>query len=300
MAEIRDSTIGFVGLGAMGGRMVKRLLGAGRQVIGYNRTKVKAGEFLEQGMGWRESPRAVAESADVTITMITDTDALAAVTGGADGILAGLGPGKVYVDMSTVSPVYSRDLAAKVAEKGASMLDAPVSGSIITLEAGKLSIMVGGPRETYERVKPILLDIGPTTTYLGPNGAAATMKLAVNIGICVQMVIFSEGVVMAEKAGVSRDTAVETYLKSVVASPALGYRAPLVLEMPDEALFDINFLQKDIILALEAGRELQSPLPTTAAANEILNAARAMGWGDKDFAVIFDVIGRMAGLEDRV
>jgi 3-hydroxyisobutyrate dehydrogenase-like beta-hydroxyacid dehydrogenase len=297
MAEMQDSSIGFVGLGAMGGRMVKRLLGAGRQVVGHNRTKSKADELLEGGMGWRDSPRAVAESADVTFTMITDTTALAAVTRGADGILAGLGPGKVYVDMSTVSPVYSRNLAAEVAEKGATMLDAPVSGSIITLDAGKLSIMVGGPRETYERVKAVLHDIGPTTTYLGPNGAAASMKLALNIGICVQMLVFSEGVVMAEKAGVPRDKAVETYLKSVVASPALGYRAPLVLEMPDEALFDVNFLQKDMILALEAGRELESPLPTTAAANEILNAARGMGWGDKDFAVIFDVIARMAGME---
>ena len=292
----QDNLLGYVGLGAMGSRMAKRLLGAGHPLIGYNRTKSKAQELLNTGMQWGETPRAVAEAADITFTMITDTAALEAISHGPDGILSGLGPDKVFVDMSTVNPVYSRDLAQEVSEFGASMLDAPVSGSIVTLEAGKLSIMVGGSKDTFDRVKPVLLDIGPTITYMGPNGAAASMKLALNLGICIQMLAFSEGIVMAEKAGVSRELAVETYLKTVVASPALGYRAPFVLDMPDEAMFNINMMQKDLILALETGRALDVPLPTTATTNELLTAARGMGWEDKDFAVLFDVIAQMAGI----
>jgi 3-hydroxyisobutyrate dehydrogenase-like beta-hydroxyacid dehydrogenase len=229
MAGMKDDLLGFVGLGAMGSRIAKRLLEAGHPVIGFNRTKSKAESLLELGMQWGQTPKAVAQAADITFTMITDTAALEALAHGPDGILSGLEPNKIFVDMSTVNPVYSRELAQEVSEIGASMLDAPVSGSIVTLDAGKLAIMVGGPETTYERIRPILLDIGPTVTHMGPNGAAASMKLALNLGICVQMLAFSEGIVMAEKAGVPRKLAVETYLSTVVASPALGYRAPLVL-----------------------------------------------------------------------
>jgi 3-hydroxyisobutyrate dehydrogenase-like beta-hydroxyacid dehydrogenase len=231
--------------------------------------------------------------------MVTDTNALERIARGPDGILAGLSSDKIFIDMSTVSPAFSRELASEVAETGAKMLDAPVSGSIITVEAGKLSIMVGGDEDIFERVRPILLDIGPTITYMGPNGAAATMKLALNLGLNVQMLAFSEGIVMAEKAGVPRETAVSTYLKSVAASPALSYRGPLVVEMPEEALFNVNMAQKDLILALETGRDLDVPLQSTAIANELLSSARALGWEQKDFAVIFDVIAKMAGLADR-
>ena len=299
MAESERSIVGFAGLGAMGGRMAKRLLDAGHSVVGFNRTRSKAQPLLDQGMQWGNSPRAIAEAADITITMVTDTNALEAVAHGQDGILAGLSSGKIFVDMSTVSPAFSRQLATDVARTGARMLDAPVSGSIITVEAGKLSIMVGGDEEIFERARPVLLDIGPTITYMGPNGAAATMKLALNLGLMVQLLAFSEGIILAEKAGVPRETAVSTYLKSVAASPALSYRGPLVVDMPEEAMFNVNMAQKDLILALETGRDLNVPLLTTAITNELLSAARAMGWEQKDFAVLFDVVARMAGLEDR-
>lgn len=299
MAESERSIVGFAGLGAMGGRMAKRLLDAGHSVVGFNRTRSKAQPLLDQGMQWGNSPRAIAEAADITITMVTDTNALEAVAHGQDGILAGLSSGKIFVDMSTVSPAFSRQLATDVARTGARMLDAPVSGSIITVEAGNLSIMVGGDEEIFERARPVLLDIGPTITYMGPNGAAATMKLALNLGLMVQLLAFSEGIILAEKAGVPRETAVSTYLKSVAASPALSYRGPLVVDMPEEAMFNVNMAQKDLILALETGRDLNVPLLTTVITNELLSAARAMGWEQKDFAVLFDVVARMAGLEDR-
>ncbi|HWP34217.1 MAG TPA: NAD(P)-dependent oxidoreductase [Thermodesulfobacteriota bacterium] len=287
--------IGFVGLGVMGGRIAKRLLDAGHTVTGYNRTRAKAQWLLEAGLRWAESPRAVAEAADVTFTMVTDTAALRAVTGGPDGLLAGLGPGKIYVDMSTVSPAESRALAAAVAARGARMLDAPVSGSVTTLEQGKLSIMVGGEREAFERVRPLLLDIGPKVTYVGGNGLAVSMKIATNLSLAVQMLAFGEGLLLAEKSGIPRETAVEVLLNSVIASPMLLYRGPFVLRMPEEAWFDVNMMQKDLLLALELGRQLDVPLPTTAVTNEMLTAARGLGLADKDFAVVVEVLARLAG-----
>lgn len=290
--------LGFVGLGVMGGRMVRRLLDAGHTVTGYNRTRSKARWLLDGGMRWGETPRLVAEAAEVTLSMLTDTAALQAVAGGPDGIVAGLGPGKIYVDMSTVSPAASQALAAQVGDRGARMLDAPVSGSVGTLEAGKLSIMVGGDRQAFERVLPILHDIGPKVTHVGPNGLAVSMKIATNLSLAVQMLAFSEGVLLAEKSGISRATAVEVLLNSVVASPMVTYRGPFVLKMPDEAWFDVNMMQKDMLLALEAGRRLDVPMPTTAVANELLTAARGMGLEHEDFAIVYEVLAHMAGLRE--
>jgi 3-hydroxyisobutyrate dehydrogenase-like beta-hydroxyacid dehydrogenase len=289
------ANLGFVGLGVMGSRMVKRLLAAGHTVTGYNRTQSKAQGLLDLGMRWAESPRAAAASADVTFSMVTDTAALHAVTGGPDGILAGLGPGKIYVDMSTLSPAASRALAAQAAERGARMLDAPVSGSVSTLEQGKLSIMAAGDREAFENIKPILQVIGPKVNYVGANGLAVTMKIATNLSLAVQMLAFSEGVLLAERSGIPRATAVEVLLNSVIASPMVAYRGPFVLKMPDEAWFDCGMMQKDMQLALELGRQVGVPLPTTALTNEMLTAARATGLGHKDFAVLFEVLARMAG-----
>ena len=288
--------LGFIGLGAMGGRMVKRLLDAGHSVTGYNRTPSKARWLLDAGMRWADSPRAVAQAADVVFSMVTSTDALQAIANGPDGVLAGLGPGKVYVDMSTVSPAASRELAGLVAAQGARMLDAPVSGSLVTLEQGQLSIMVGGDQDAFERVKPILLEIGPKVTYVGANGLAVTLKIAINLSLAVQFLAFSEGVLLAEKSGIARETAVDVMLHSVIASPALQYRGPFVLNMPADAWFDVNMMQKDMVLAQKMGRELDVPLPTVAVANEWLTAARAMGLAEKDFAIIFEVLARMAGV----
>jgi 3-hydroxyisobutyrate dehydrogenase len=277
--------------------MVKRLLAAGHTVTGYNRTKSKAQWLLDSGMRWADTPRAAAEVADMVFSMVTNTQALEAVTGGPDGILAGLGTGKIYIDMSTVSPAASREVARQVAARGAQMLDAPVSGSVTTLDEGKLSFMVGGDRRVLEKARPILEAIGPKVTHVGANGLAASMKIATNLSLAVQMLAFSEGVLLAEKSGIPRETAVEVLLNSVMASPMVKYRGPFVLKMPDEAWFDVNMAQKDMLLALEMGLQLDVPLPTTAIANQMLTAARAMGLADKDFAILFEVLARMAGVK---
>jgi 3-hydroxyisobutyrate dehydrogenase-like beta-hydroxyacid dehydrogenase len=284
----------------MGSRMVRRLLNAGHKVTGYNRTKSKAQWLLDAGMNWADTPRAVAEAADIILSMVTNTQALEAVAVGADGLLAGLSAEKIYIDMSTVSPAASRDLAKQVEAKGAQMLDAPVSGSVITLEEGKLSIMVGGSRPTFEKALPVLQAIGPKVTHVGANGLAVSMKIATNLSLAVQMLAFSEGVLLAEKSGIARETAVEVLLNSVIASPMVKYRGPFVLNMPDEAWFDVNMMQKDVLLALEMGRQLDVPLPTTAITNEMLTTARGMGLAEKDFAIMFEVLARMAGMKNGV
>ena len=292
--------LGFVGLGVMGGGIARRLLDAGHELVGYNRTKEKARALIEAGMSWCDSPRETAERSDVVFTMVTNVAALRAVADGADGILAGLGPGKVYVDMSTVGPAASRELAQRVRETGAEMLDAPVSGSVATLEEGQLSVMVGGDTATFERVEPILRDVGPKVTRVGENGQAALMKIASNLQLAVQMLAFSEGVLLAEKGGIEREVAVEVLTNSAIASPMVKYRGPFVLEQPEEVWFDVNMIQKDMNLALELGRELNVPLPTTAVTNELLTAARGMGLAEKDFAVLFDTLAAMAGVETRL
>ena len=288
--------LGFVGLGVMGSRMVKRLMDAGHQVTGYNRTKSKATWLIEAGMRWADTPKAVAEGSDVTFSMVTNTKALQAVTEGDTGILAGLGPGKIYIDMSTVSPTASQALAERVAALGAQMLDAPVSGSVTTLEEGKLSVMVGGDADAFEKARPYLQDIGPKVTHVGKNGLAVSMKIATNLSLAVQMLAFSEGVLLAEKSGIKRETAVEVLTNSVIASPMVKYRGPFVLEMPDEAWFNVNMMQKDMKLALELGQTLDVPLPTTAVTNELLTAARGMGLAHLDFAILFEVLAQMSGV----
>jgi 3-hydroxyisobutyrate dehydrogenase-like beta-hydroxyacid dehydrogenase len=292
--------VGFVGLGVMGSQMVSRLLDKGHGVTGYNRTRAKAEWLIKKGMQWADSPRAVANSSDYTFAMVTNSAALNAVADGPDGLLAGMSAGKIFIDMSTVSPNVSRALAEKVRALDADMVDSPVSGSVITLQEGKLSVMVGGRKETFEKIKPLLLDIGPKVTHVGGNGLALSMKIAVNLSLAVQMLAFSEGVLLAEKSGIAREVAVDVLVNSAVASPMIKYRGPFVLQQPEEAWFDVNMMQKDMVLAMELGRQLDVPLPTTAVSNEFLTAARGMGWTRYDFACMFDVLASMAGVSTPV
>ncbi len=290
------TTLGFIGLGAMGGRMARRLLDAGFTLHGYNRTAAKAADLVKAGMTLAASPREVAERAEAVFTMVTDDAALEAVTRAPQGILAGLRPGAILIEMSTVSPAVIHRLAAEVTARGAALLDAPVSGSPATLEAGQLSFMVGGDPAVLDRARPFLLAIGPTITHVGPAGLAKSMKIAVNQGLAVQMLAFSEAVLLAEKAGIDRERAVEVLLKSVVASPMVKYRGPFVLGMPAEAWFDVDMIQKDLRLALDMAHASGVTLPTVALTHEMLTAARGLGLAKYDFAVVFDVIAHLSGL----
>lgn len=280
----------------MGGNMVARLMEKGHAVAGYNRTKSKAQWLIDKGMKWADSPKDVAASADITFSMVTDSSALHKIAEGEHGIIKGLSAGKVWVEMSTVSPAVSKGIAAEVRKKSADMVDAPVSGSLITLQQGKLSIMVGGHAETFERVKPILLDLGPKVTHVGENGLALVMKIAANLSLVPQMLAFCEGILLAEKSGIPRKTAVEVLTNSAIASPMIQYRGPFVLGMPKEAWFNVNMMQKDLLLAGELSRQVNVPLATGALSNEFLTAARAMGLAEHDFAIVFEVLAHMSGV----
>jgi len=291
------ATLGFVGLGAMGSRLARRLLDAGHRVTGWNRTAGKARALVAAGLVPAASPRAAAEGAEVVFSMVTDDAALRAVALGPEGIIAGLGPGAVFAEMSTVSPAVVRELAPPVAARGAALLDAPVSGSTITVEQGQASFQVGGDAAALERVRPYFLAMGTAVTHVGSLGLAKTMKVATNLGLAVQMLAFSEAVLLAEKAGIARERAVEALMKSVIASPMVKYRGPFVLgQMPTSAWFPVPMAQKDLQLALDAGRALGVPLPLTAMAQEWLTMARGMGLGAYDFAIVFDVLARLSGL----
>jgi 3-hydroxyisobutyrate dehydrogenase-like beta-hydroxyacid dehydrogenase len=288
--------IAFVGLGAMGSAMVQRLLAAGHTVTGYNRTRAKAEALASKGLLVADSARAAVEGASVVLSMVTDSEALRDVALRPDGIVAGLSRGAVWAEMSTVSPTVTRMLGERVAEKGAALLDAPVSGSTVTIAQGQLSFIVGGDAAALERIRPYLLAIGPTITHVGALGLAVTMKIAVNLSIGVQMLAFSESVLLAEKSGIPREKAVEVMLKGVTASPMLKYRGPFVLDMPDEALFNVVLMQKDMRLALEQGRAVGVPLPATGLVHELLTGARGLGLAEKDFAAVFDVLAKLSGL----
>jgi 3-hydroxyisobutyrate dehydrogenase-like beta-hydroxyacid dehydrogenase len=292
------ATLGFVGLGAMGSRLARRLMDAGHAVVGYNRTPGKARTLVSAGMRLEKSPRGVAEATEAVFTMVTDDAALRAVALGPDGIVAGLQPGSTLVEMSTVSPAAVREVGEAAAARGASVLDAPVSGSTITVEAGQASIVVGGPTAALERVRPYLAAMGPGgITHVGPLGLAKTMKIATNLGLAVQMLAFSEAVVLAEKSGIARETAVEALLKSVVASPMVKYRGPYVVgRMPRDAWFNVAMIQKDVQLALDQAHSVGVPLPSTALVQEWLTIARGLGFDDRDFATLFDVLATLSGL----
>jgi len=289
--------IGFVGLGAMGQVIVPRLMAAGYPVTGWNRSAERAAPLIQDGMKWAASPAGVSAASDVTFSIVTDGGAVKDVALGEQGILAGMRPGGVYIDMGTISPEVTRAVAAQFAAKGFPMLDAPLSGTTLTVEQGNASLMIGGDRATFERVEPVLRAIGPKVTYIGESGLAVTMKLAVNLLLMVEVIAFGEAVALAEKGGVKREVALDAILKSVAASPVLGYRGPLILEgkMPKVPFADVTLQQKDMLLVLELARKLGSPAPLAAGANEMMNACRGLGIDHNDFVVAHEVYRRLGG-----
>jgi 3-hydroxyisobutyrate dehydrogenase-like beta-hydroxyacid dehydrogenase len=289
--------IGFVGLGAMGAGIVPRLIAAGHAVTGFNRSRDKAEPLIKAGMRYAATPREAAAAAEIVFSIVTDAAAVRAVALGPDGISAGLKAGGIYIDMSTIAPEASRAVSAEFAQRGFAMLDAPISGSPVTLAQGNASLMVGGDKAAFERVEPVLRAIGPKVTYIGGSGLAVQMKIAVNLLLMVEVIAFGEAIALAEKGGVAREIAVDAVLKSVAASPVLGYRGPFILEgkMPAVPLADVTLQQKDMLLALEQGRKLGSPVPLAAAANEMMNACRGLGIDHRDFVTAHEVYRRLGG-----
>jgi 3-hydroxyisobutyrate dehydrogenase-like beta-hydroxyacid dehydrogenase len=292
--------IAFLGLGAMGQAIVPRLIAAGHTVAGWNRTKEKATPLLEIGMVWADTPREAARQSEVVFSIVTDSQAVRALALGENGVISGLSKGAVYLDMSTIDPDASRAIAAEFAKAGLTMLDSPISGTTLTVGQGKASLLVAGDKSAFERVQPVLLAIGPKVTYVGAQGLAVLLKVALNLTLVIEVMGFCEGVALAEKGGVPREAAVDAFLKSVVASPVLNYRAPLILEghISDATYGNVNLQQKDMLLALDSSRKMGVPVPLGAAANEMLNACRGLGLAHHDFVAVYEVYRRMGGMSE--
>jgi 3-hydroxyisobutyrate dehydrogenase-like beta-hydroxyacid dehydrogenase len=289
--------LGFVGLGAMGQVIVPRLLDAGHHVTGWNRSRDRAKPLIETGMNWADTPADVAAASEIVFSIVTDGAAVRTVALGDDGVLRGMQQRGIYVDMGTIAPDVTRLVAAEFAKQGHSMLDAPLSGSPVTVKQGNASLMIGGDKAAFDRAEPVLRTIGPKVTYIGDSGQATTMKLAVNLLLMVEVIAFGEAVALAEKGGVRRDIALDAILKSVTASPVLGYRGPFILDggMPAVPLADVTLQQKDMVLVLDMARKLGSPVPLAAAANEMMNACRGLGIDANDFVVAYQVYRRLSG-----
>jgi 3-hydroxyisobutyrate dehydrogenase-like beta-hydroxyacid dehydrogenase len=287
--------IGFVGLGAMGSQMAGRLLDSGYSVYGTNRTRAKAQGLVDRGLQWRDTPREVAAAADVTFSMVTDDSALDAIVSGPDGVLAGLADGKVYVDMSTVSPRASTALAARVEATGAAMVDAPVSGSIPQAQSGTLAIMVGGTPQAFATVEPLLQVLGQTVTHVGPHGRGLVLKLAINLSLAAQTLAFSEGLLLAERGGIDPHLAAEVMSSSSIGSPMLKARVPLILDLPEHAWFDVAMMHKDIRLAGKTADELEITLPSVKVLDETLTMAGELGYEHRDLASLYEVLATRRG-----
>jgi 3-hydroxyisobutyrate dehydrogenase-like beta-hydroxyacid dehydrogenase len=280
--------IGFVGLGSMGAPLAGRLLYRNK-VSGTNRTKSKASALIAEGLIWRETPREVAACAEVVFSMVTDDAALAAITSGPDGILAALRPGALYIDMSTVSPGASRELAERVRLAGATMIDAPVSGGVSAAETGTLSIRVGGTEAGYRAAEPLLLRLGSTVTHVGRNGQGLLLDLAINISLTAQLLAFNEGVLLAERGGIDPVLAA----RAIGSPPCDPLPVPDVLDLAEPTRFPereplaVALVHKDIRLALAIARDCGVTLPLATAVDIALTQAGDIGYGNSDIARLY-------------
>lgn len=265
----------------MGARIAARLLAAGHPVYGHNRTPERLTPLLAQGLTACASPREVAERAPVVLSMVWGSDALRAITGGPDGLLAGLGPGQVYADLSTVEPDATREIAGVVAERGAVMLDCPVSGSLDAAAEGRLVFLAGGPARALARIRPVLDVLASDVVHVGAeHGQGVTLKLAVNLQVAIQAAAWGEALVVAERAGITRERATEAMLASVIASPMLHYRAPFLLHEPAEVWASAAQLRKDVAYAVSGG----TGTPAGDLTLKLLDAICAAGEGDREAA----------------
>lgn len=290
--------IGFIGLGDMGQVIIPRLLKAGHQVTGWNRSSGKDETLKALGMQVATTPTALARESDFVFSIVTNGQAVEDVALGTDGVIHGISDDAVYLDMSTISPEVSRKVNAAFTAAGKAMVDAPISGSPVTIVQGKASIMVGGTETAFNKVRDVLLDIGIKASYIGSSGLAMQTKLSVNLLLMVEVIAFGEAVALAEKGGANREAVVGAILNSVAASPVLAYRGPFILEgqMPAKPLADVTLQQKDMTLVLEQGRKLGLPLPMAASANEMMNACRGLGLDHHDFVIAFEAYRKIGGL----
>ena len=291
--------IGFVGIGLMGNQMSRHLLDQGYPMVVWNRTAEKAASLLEAGAVWADSPREVAKSSDVVITMVTDSNASEAVALGPSGIVEGAHPGLVLMDMSSITPDTSRSIAERAQAAGIAMLDAPVTGSVAAAGNGSLGIMVGGQREVFERCLPVLQRLGTKIVYAGPNGAGCTLKLLNNLILGVAVEAVCEAMVLATKVGIDPALVMEITSVGGAQTAAMQSRGPRILTRDFAPRFTVNNQLKDLTGILELARQAQVPLPVGGAAREIYQSATANGKGGLDSAAVVTVLETLANVTVR-
>ena len=294
MAE-KKKRIGFIGLGVMGRPMALNLLKAGYPMVVWNRTRSKMKSLLEAGAEGADSPREVAEKSDVVITMVTDSPDVEEVILGPNGVIHGAHPGLVVIDMSTISPTVTRRIAQKLAEKGVKMLDAPVSGGDIGAKKGTLSIMVGGPKETFEECLPIFKVLGKKITYMGPSGMGQTTKLCNQVICALNIQAVCEGLMLGAAAGLDLKKLLEVVTAGAAGSWMLSNLGPKMIERDFRPGFRISHQQKDLRLVLSFASELKLPLPGTALVQQMLRSVEAEGLGDKGTQAAIVAMEKIAG-----
>ena len=292
-------SIGFIGLGIMGQPMALNLVKAGHKLTVYNRTAGKAEPLKQAGAQVASTPAGAAKGADFVILIVTDTAAVEEVVTGKDGILETVASGAIVIDSSTISPAVSRKLACHIAGKGASWLDAAVTGSKHGAEKGELTFMVGGDRQTFERALPILQVLGKKHIYGGLNGMGLSAKLAQNTIQATMLEVFSEGLVLATKAGVAPETMLEILQSSLARAALTDFKAPFIFKGDFTPYFPLKLMHKDLELAMEAGFAQSVPMPTLAAVKQVYGAAKAQGKGDLDYAAIITYLEDLAGVKVR-
>jgi 2-hydroxy-3-oxopropionate reductase len=287
--------VGFIGLGIMGRPMAKNLMDAGYELFVHNRSPEKAEELAEEGNATAAgSPREVAEACDIVITMLPDSPDVEAVVAGEGGILEGLRDGALLVDMSTISPVVTEELAEKIREKGASMLDAPVSGGDVGAIEGALSIMVGGSQEDFERARPLFDVMGKVATHVGPIGAGQVVKACNQIVVALTIEAVSEALVLGSKGGVAPEKLVEALSGGLAGSAVMEAKKEKFFSHDFEPGFRIELHHKDLGIALAAGREYGVALPVTAIVDQMLEASKAKGRGDRDHSALLNLLEEAA------
>ena len=287
--------VGFIGLGIMGRPMARNLMEAGYELVLHNRSPEKAEELANEGNATAsESPREVAEACDIVITMLPDSPDVEAVVAGEGGVLEGIRDGALLVDMSTISPVVTEELSEKVREKGASMLDAPVSGGDVGAIEGALSIMVGGSEEDFERARPLFDVIGKVATHVGPIGAGQVVKACNQIVVALTIEAVSEALVLGSKGGVKPEKLVEALSGGLAGSAVMEAKKEKFFSHDFEPGFRIELHHKDLGIALAAGREYGVALPVTAIVDQMLEASKARGRGDRDHSALLILLEEAA------
>jgi len=292
-------SIGFIGLGIMGQPMALNLIKAGHKLAVYNRTTAKAAALQAAGARVASSPADAARDANVVMMIVSDSAAVEEVVAGKGGILESLRAGTLVIDSSTISPTVSRKMACLVAGKGASWLDAPVTGSKHGAEKGELTFMMGGDRAAFDRALPILQVLGKKHIYCGSHGLGLSAKLAQNTIQATMIEVFCEGFVLATKAGVRPETMLEIIQSSLARAALTDFKAPFIFKGDFTPYFPLKLMHKDLELAAEAGYAQGVPMPALAAVKEVYMAAKAQGKGDLDYAAIITFLEELAGVKVR-